>query len=98
MRKIGVVSAFLAVLLAFAACKNPVDGGGVTPATPSAVAVTGVSLKESTSILVDHTEHLFAIVEPENATNQSVIWNSNNTSVAIVSTEGVVTGVVVTGV
>ena len=81
----------LAVLLAFAACNIP--DGGITLITPSAVAVTGVSLnKSSTGLLVGETETLFTVITPSNATNQNVTWSSSNTAVATVS-NGVVTGV-----
>jgi altronate dehydratase len=50
-------------------------------------------LKNSTSILVGHTETLFAIVEPDNATNKNVTWSSTNTAIASVATDGVVTAV-----
>jgi len=88
MRKICVISAFLAVLLAFITCKNTTDNG-----TPSTIAVTGVTLKSSTSILVEHTETLYAVVKPENATNKNVTWSSTSPSVATVSSGGIVTGV-----
>jgi len=71
----------------------PQTGG--TAANPT-VSVTSVSLnKPSTSLLVNHTETLFAIIEPDNATNRNVTWSSNNTSAATVSAGGVVTAVAV---
>ena len=58
----------------------------------SAVHVTGVSLnKTSTNLYIDGTETLVATVLPNNATNKNVTWTSNNTSVATVSSSGVVT-------
>jgi len=66
------------------------SGGG----TPSSVAVTGVSLKSSTSLVVGGVpETLFAEITPSNATNKSVTWSSSNTSVATISEGGVVTAV-----
>ena len=62
--------------------------------TAQNVAVTGVSLnKATTSIEVGETETLVATVAPSNASNQSVSWSSGSTSVATVSSSGVVTGV-----
>jgi formylglycine-generating enzyme required for sulfatase activity/uncharacterized protein YjdB len=49
--------------------------------------------KPSTSLLVGHTETLYAIIEPDNATNKNVTWNSSDTAIATVSSSGVVTGV-----
>ncbi|MDR2561751.1 MAG: Ig domain-containing protein [Holophagales bacterium] len=57
------------------------------------VPVTGVSLnKTSTSIAVGSSDTLTATVTPADATNKSVTWSSNNTSVATVS-NGIVTGI-----
>ena len=36
---------------------------------------------------------LFATVNPSNATNQNIVWSSNNTAVATVDSDGMVTGV-----
>ena len=56
------------------------------------ILVTGVSLnKTSTSLFVGDTETLIANVTPEDATNKNVTWSSSNTSVASVSSSGVVT-------
>ena len=56
------------------------------------ISVTGVSLDRSTLSMTDgDTYALTASVTPSNATDQSVTWSSNNTSVAIVSSSGVVT-------
>lgn len=59
-----------------------------------AVNVTGVSLKESTTLYVGGTETLTAIITPDNATNKNVTWTSSNEAVATVS-NGVVTAVAV---
>ena len=64
----------------------PTEGGG------DPVAATGVSLnKSTTSLTVGDTEKLIATVAPNNATDKVVSWNSNNTSVASVDSEGNVT-------
>ena len=56
------------------------------------VPVTGVSLnKTSLSLTVGDTESLTATVLPSNATDKSVTWSSSKTSVATVSSSGVVT-------
>ncbi len=64
-------------------------GGGDDP-----VAVTGVNVSPSTvSIETSATSQLTANVVPANATNKAVTWTSSNTSVATVSSYGLVTGI-----
>ena len=59
---------------------------------PASVSVTGVSLdKSSLSLDVGNTATLTATVSPSNATNKAVTWSSSNTSIATVSSSGVVT-------
>ena len=56
------------------------------------VPVTGVSLNYATLTLTEgQTQTLTATVSPSNATNKNVTWSSNNTTVATVSTSGIVT-------
>ncbi len=59
------------------------------------VAVTGVTLSATSATLtsIGETKQLTATVAPTNATNQSVTWTSSNTSVATVSSTGLVTAV-----
>ncbi len=59
------------------------------------VAVTGVTLDKSTMNLVagGATGQLVATVEPANATDKSVTWSSDNTTVATVDANGTVTPV-----
>lgn len=60
--------------------------------TVSNVAVTSVSISPTTAALsVGSTKQLSATVLPTNATNKNVSWSSNNTSVASVSSTGLVT-------
>lgn len=62
----------------------------VTVQTPT----TGVSLNtQSVSIYETQTYKLTATVKPSGASNKSVVWTSNNESVATVSKKGTVTGV-----
>lgn len=67
--------------------ETPCTGGGN-------VSVTGVSVSPASLALnTGQTSTLSAAVLPSNATNQSVSWSSNNTSVATVNASGVVTAV-----
>ena len=65
----------------------------VTVAIP--VLATGITLNKSTHSFnaAGQTVTLTATVTPANATNKSVTWTSSNTSVATVSSTGVVTAV-----
>uniref|UniRef100_UPI0025E2E43E Ig-like domain-containing protein n=1 Tax=Treponema sp. TaxID=166 RepID=UPI0025E2E43E len=72
--------------------------GGVTDSVTvsveaATVAVTSVTISGSGSLLVGSTTNLTASVSPSDATDSTVTWTSSNTSVATVSSSGVVTGV-----
>jgi uncharacterized protein YjdB len=72
-----------------------VDGGRTATCTVTVNPrpVTGVTLNKSTTrIAVNDHETLIAATVPVNATNQNKTWNSSNTSVATVDTNGRVTG------
>lgn len=59
----------------------------------AAVKVSSITLSNSSiSLAVGATKQLTATVLPSNATNRSVSWSSNNTSVATVTSSGNVTG------
>ena len=59
------------------------------------VPATGVAVSPaSLTLSVGNTQQLTATVAPSNATNKSVTWSSSNTSVATVSSTGLVTAVV----
>ncbi len=82
-----------------------VYGGGVTEANKvnaaltmvvaPPVAVTSVSVKESTSIEVGATETLSATVGPDNASDKAVTWSSDDETFATVDQNGKVTGVAI---
>lgn len=56
------------------------------------IRVTGISLdKNSLTMTEGSTETITATVIPVNATDKSVIWSTNNASVAVVSSDGLVT-------
>ena len=75
---------------------NTNDGGKTATCTvtvkASTVAVTGVSLDKSKMYSpIDNTQALTATVTPSDATDKSVSWSSSNTSIATVSSSGIVT-------
>ena len=59
--------------------------------SPATIPVTGVSIDRSSLSMVEgETQTLTATISPSNATDKSVSWSSDNTSVATVSSSGVV--------
>jgi len=95
---IGIISIIAIIVCAIAACNpfppDPDDTDPISPTTsPTNVAVTGVSLKSASSLVVGGTETLHAVIDPPDATNKNVTWNSSNSSVATVSANGTVTAV-----
>ncbi len=64
------------------------------PALAAAVPVTGITLDQTSLTLTPGGKaKLKATVQPDNATNQTVLWSSNRESVAKVSKTGEVTAV-----
>ena len=75
------------------------DGGKTATCTVTVkakvISVTGISLNTTSLTMTEgDTQTLTATVTPENATDQSVSWSSNNTTVARVSSSGVVTAMI----
>lgn len=70
-----------------------VDGGKTAKcAVKVLVSVAGVVLEETEKTLADgETFALSATVQPENASNKSLLWESSNENVATVDKDGVVT-------
>ena len=73
-------------------------GGSVTSnaatLTVKAIPVAEVKLNENNiTLTVGDIETLTATVEPTNATNKTVMWSSSNDSVAMVDSNGNVTGI-----
>jgi alpha-amylase len=68
--------------------------GIMTDISESDIPVTGIQLNQTTLQLPIHTTAtLVATVTPVNATSQTILWNSSNTSVATVSNNGIVAAV-----
>lgn len=65
------------------------------PAAPVVVAVTGVTMSQSSAMLSSRGEtlQLSAVVQPDNATNKELAWVSTNPAAATVSADGLVTAV-----
>ena len=62
--------------------------------TVEGIAVTGVSLnKNEKTMPIGNTEQLIATINPSNATNKNVTWESTNTNVATVDGTGKITAV-----
>lgn len=60
--------------------------------TPKNIAVTGISIANKKAVMVVNDTFAFtATVQPDNATDKTVTWESTNPSVATVSTDGTVT-------
>ena len=60
----------------------------------AAIPVTSITMNDSAvSIAVEGTHQLIATVGPNNATNTAVVWESNNTEVATVDQNGLVTAI-----
>ncbi len=70
------------------------DASATCKVTVKGIEVTEVSLNYySQSIREGETLNLVATVMPDNATDKTVTWSSNNTSVATVSSTGTVKGI-----
>lgn len=68
--------------------------GTLTAPVGPAVSVTGVDLNYSEySLSLSGSVQLTATVSPDNATNKGVTWSTSNSSVATVSSEGLVSAV-----
>jgi len=66
----------------------------INPTEEIVVPVESVVLSDNKiSLLVGESKTLFATVNPENATNKSIVWSSENESVATVTDNGVVTAI-----
>ena len=60
--------------------------------TPKNIAVTGISITNKKTVMVVKDTFAFtATIQPDNATNKTVTWESTNTNVATVGTDGTVT-------
>ena len=68
--------------------------GIVTDTSDIDIPVTGIHLNQPTLQLPIHsTATLIATVIPADATNQTIRWTSSNTSIATITSSGIVTGI-----
>lgn len=74
-----------------------VNGGGLFTCervVPVTIPVTGIEMSSGEeTVYVGETVELAAVVSPDNATDTSVVWSSNNEAVATVDENGTVTGI-----
>lgn len=74
--------------------RNRFFGLPVRPVSDESVYITIIRLNHNSITLMEGgSAYLTATVTPSNATQPAVIWSSSNTSVATVSSEGIVTAV-----
>ncbi len=99
MRKLFLFNLLCIAFLAVACDKKePVTPDKPTPTvdppTPQVVKVTGVKLdKTEATLMVGETVQLSATVEPANATEKSISWKTDDSSIANVDGKGLVTAV-----
>ncbi len=67
----------------------------IEPPTPQHIPVISVTLPETETIYTGRQAALSVTIEPENATNRRLTWESSDTSVATVDARGYVTGIAV---
>lgn len=69
-------------------------GGNSQSGKEEKILVTKITLnKETAEIEIGKTILISATVEPDNATNKNVKWNSSDESIATVNDDGIVTGI-----
>jgi uncharacterized protein YjdB len=85
------IHAALIVLFAFVSCGKSYQNDLWKDVPPK--AVTGVSLKKSTTVLVGGSETLYCDFSPRDAYDRRVSWVSSNPAVASIDANGVVKGI-----
>ncbi|MDR1030784.1 MAG: Ig-like domain-containing protein, partial [Treponema sp.] len=93
MKRQAIVLAVVFSAFLFASCEDAVSDGPGNPSTVS-VAVTGVTLdRENLTLMPGSKKTLSVTVEPEDAANTAVTWESDDEDVAVVDENGGVTGI-----
>jgi formylglycine-generating enzyme required for sulfatase activity len=91
LSKFKRISISIVILAGAAGCGGNAQNNLWSSAQPK--SVTGITLKDSTSVIVGETETLYPIVTPVSAYDKSITWNSLNTAAATVDENGTVTGI-----
>lgn len=87
--KVTAVGAGTATITAKCGDKTAICEITVKTKAPEAVKVTGISFdKNNLELTVDNTEKLTATVKPDNATDKTVNWSSEDANVATVDGDG----------
>ena len=90
----GVVTAIAVGEVTITAVTTDGAFEAVASATVLPISVTGLTIEPSAlKILLGSTGSLTANVVPENATNKAITWTSDDTSIATIDENGLVTGV-----
>ncbi len=91
----GVVTALTAgEAVIYASSSNGLTAECNLTVLPKLVAPTGISLSNTELLMrVGRTAELLAIVHPDNATDKTVVWSSEDETVADVDNNGIVTAV-----
>lgn len=73
---------------------NTEDGNYVAncDVTVTAIEITGITIdKENLNMILNETQTISARIQPANATNKNIMWESSNTNIATVDSNGKVT-------
>ncbi|MCL2064614.1 MAG: Ig-like domain-containing protein [Candidatus Cloacimonetes bacterium] len=85
IKQIFIIIKIFILLLTLSTCEN-------NPTNP--IIATHISLNHTTvQIQIDESITLIALLEPSSATNNEIIWTSDNQDIATVSANGVVTAI-----
>jgi len=95
MKNLLLVLAVLGVSV-LGSCESNTPETPDTPDTPDTIPVTGITLNESSvSLMVGDTWQLTAEIQPENADNRTVSWESSDNGTATVDESGLITAIAV---
>jgi hypothetical protein len=87
-----------ALSMCLTSCEGALDdlfGEWDKPAPEASIAVTSISLDPTLEVAAGKTGQLTATVAPDNATDKTITWSSNNTAAATVDANGLVTAIAV---